>query len=248
MRSLGLCILSLVLVLASACGKSESPAPGTSAAPPAPAPAPPVTGVQIAQRMVPRPGANEPKPAVDTSKGSCEVSVEGDIQTKVVAPADAQAVGTDYWMTPEQIDQAVEMMVNMLVKDKSKAAAEIAKAKKNEPRIMLLIVNCNAEKVHLTFSPGIGSKYKDVPFAPGKYAIAQQPKSNEFGIMFSVDNKFFRPTEGHIDITRFDTTGLTASFDFAAENTDRITKALLKVTVKGKLDYPCPPTNLACKH
>jgi hypothetical protein len=244
MRSLGKSLFPLVLVLALACGKSESSAPGAAQAP---ATAPPPGDVQIAQRMVPRPGAADAKPAVDTSKGSCEVDVQGDVVAKVVAPADAQAVGTDYWMTAEQLDQAVEMMVNMLVKDKTKAAAEIAKAKKNEPRIMLLIVNCNAGTVHLTFSPGIGSKYKDVPFAPGKYPIASQPKSNEFGIMFSVANKFYKPTSGSIDITRFDKTGLTASFEFAAENTDRLTKALSKVTVKGKLDYPCPPTNLACK-
>jgi len=244
MRSLGLISLVLVLLSAVACGKSESPAPRPSAEPPAP-----VTGVQIAQRMVPRPGANDPPAAVDTSKGSCEVTVEGDIQTKVVAPADAQSVGTDYWMTPEQIDQAVEMMVNMMVKDKTKAAAEIAKAKKNEPRIMLLIVNCNGDKVHLTFSPGIGSKYKDVPYAPGKYPIAATPRNNEFGVMFSVERKFYKPTEGgSIDITRFDKTGLTASFAFPAENTDKLTKAVTKVTVKGKLDYPCPATNLACKH
>jgi hypothetical protein len=245
MRSPGLSILALVLATTSACGKSDSkPAPGAEAT------APPASGAEvIARRVAPPPGANDAKPAADLSKGSCELSIEGDVQTKVVAPANAQPVGTDYWMTPEQIDQAVEMMVNMMVKDKAKAAAEIAKAKLNEPRIMLLIVNCDGDKVHLTFSPGIGSKYKDVPYGPGKYPIAATPRNNEFGVMFSVERKFFKPTEGgSIEITRFDNTGLTASFEFPAENVDKLSKAITKVTVKGKLDYPCPPTNLACKH
>jgi hypothetical protein len=250
--AVALAAAALALAFASAaCSKSEpvAPAPGTASVtgPGGDPPSPSATGVQIPQRMVPK----QPTDAtpVDISNGSCEVTVEGDVQTKVVAPADAHAVGTDYWMTPEQIDEAVAMMVNMMVKDKTKAAAEIAKAKTNEPRIMLLIVNCNAGAVHLTFSPGIGSKYKDVPFAAGKYAITRTPKNNEFGVMFSVDNKFYRAAEGgSIDITRFDKTGITASFEFPAENTDRVTKAVAKVTVKGRFDYPCPPTNLACKH
>lgn len=227
--------LAIVLVALAACGNSKSSPPAKAS--PAPAtPAPPASAA-------PAPAAPDP------AKGSCELDIEGDVHAKVVAPGGPQAVGTDYWLTPEELDQAVEMMVTMLVKDKTKAAAELEKAKKNEPRIMLLLLNCMDEKIKLTLSPGIGAKYKDVPFGPGKYTITSQGSASTFGAMFSIERKFYRVDgTGSLDITRFDTSGITATFEFPAQNTDRATQAVSRVTVKGKLDFPCPATSKACKH
>jgi hypothetical protein len=224
--------LALSLLALAGCGKSKADAKAAAApahvAPAAPAPA---------------------APAIDPTKGSCEIDIDGDVHAKVVSPGGPQAVGTDYWLTPEELDQAVEMMVGMLVKDKEKAALEIEKAKKTEPRIMLLLLNCADQQIKLTLSPSVGAKYKDVPFGPGKYAITSQGSPTAFGAMFSIGHKYYRVDgSGTLDITRFDTSGITATFEFPAQNTDRTTQAVSRVTVKGKLDFPCPSTSKACKH
>ena len=231
-------LVSLALtVLAASCSKSNSePAPAASAGGTAPAvtspPAKPVA----------------PPAVPDASKGSCEITVTGDVQETAVSPGGPSAVGTDYWMTPAELDKAVEMMVNALQPDKSKIPAEIEKAKQREPKLMLLIVNCSSEKVHLTLSPSGDARYKDVPFGPGKYAINKKPASNEFGAMLLIDHKSYQVTDpGTLEISKFDPGGITGTFQFAAERTDFTTKETKKITVKGKLDLPCATHSQACK-
>jgi hypothetical protein len=228
----------LVLVLLAACSKSEPAAPPTAASAP--------EGMQVVKSMLPQ--ALPAAPAADTSKGSCEITVEGDVQATATAPGGPAAVGTDYWMTPEEQDKAVEMMIGVLEKDKAKAAAAVAEAKQREPKIMLLLLNCTSDKIHLTLGPGAESKYKDVPFAPGKYPITARAKAGEFSAMFQVDGNFFQPEDGgSFEISKFDASGITGTFTFSATRTDYKTSKAEKVTVKGKLDFPCTSSSKACK-
>jgi sarcosine oxidase gamma subunit len=241
--------LAVVVVAVAACGPSKSE-PGTKSKTAVGAKAGDAAGAGVAAKAATEPSAaGAPAAAVDLSKGSCVLDIDGDVHAKVVSPGGPQAVGTDYWLTAEELDQAVEIMVTMMVKDKVKAAAAIEKAKKNEPRVMLLLLNCSDEKVKLTLSPGIGARYKNVPFGPGKYTITSQGSDTTFGAMFSIGHKWYHlDGTGTLDITRFDTSGITATIEFAAQNTDRATQAVSHVTVKGKLDFPCPPSSKACKH
>ncbi len=234
------------VLLVPACSKSESkPAPAPSAASsPAPSAAP------EAAKSPPSESAPAPPAPVDTSKGSCTVTVEGDVQTSAISPGGPRAAGTDYWMTPEEIDKADEMLAGM-EKDKAKAAARLAESRKADPRLMLLLINCGGDKVSLSLMPSGKARYKDVPFAPGKYPIVPgaqaDAKPGEFFVMMSIDHQHFFTEPGTLDITRFDPGGIAGTFEFGASHTDHQSKVEQKVRVKGKFDFVCTTQSKACK-
>jgi hypothetical protein len=224
-------IVVFALVTAAACSKSETKSASEKPAEPTPT---------AANEPAP---STPPMPAFDASQGSCEVTVEGDVQATAKTGGGGAAVGTDYWYTPEGLDSAIERMVQMIESDKSKWTAAIADAKKNDPKITVLVINCLSDRIKLSFMPN-KAKYADVPFGPGKYRLNErEPKPNGFWSPLSIDGTSYQlpsGVTGTLEITRFDASGIAGTFERPGEAVDRDTKAVKKVTVKGKFDFTCP--------
>ena len=188
-----------------------------------------------------------------TPVGKCTFTVTGDVALTVDAvatksPPNGKAMATaDYWQTDDQIRSALQMLGGLdSKKSKDAVKAEVDEAMKKDPKFMLLLVNCGADGGSLNFGPGKDSKYADIPFKAGKYPIAAgTAKAGELGVMVNLrpptGHKSFEVSEpGTMDITKFDGTGITATFTFKAKSRDG--KA---IEIKGSFDYPC--VGVACK-
>ena len=198
------------------------------------------------------PPAPAPAPAAapaDTSTGRCEVTVAGDVQATGVSGGGPQAVGTDYWMAPADIEASIARFA--AEKPEAERAAAIAEAKARDPYQSVLILNCVSERVRLTLNPGMAAKYADIPFAAGTYAINRKnDKPSYFSAMLIVDGEAYslpNDQEGALAITKFDKTGIAGTFAFPAERTDYKTKAVAKVTVKGTFDFTCSYPTSVCR-
>jgi hypothetical protein len=108
---------------------------------------------------------------------------------------------------------------------------------KNDPRMFLFILNCGDDDVALSLVPGKGSKYADIPRAPGKYALVDKAKAGEFGPMFRIKDAMYTVAEpGVVDITRFDSSRLVGTFSFAGKQRFGDEK---KIQVTGHFDFKC---------
>jgi hypothetical protein len=183
---------------------------------------------------------------------------------------------TDYWMTDAEMRSALSAMTgafastNTLFKQKGvdkvttadiqKAAVkgatapstadrdkQVDEAMKKDPRLMLMILACRNESVHLTFTPANHSKYANVPFKPARYSLApdQAAKPGDFVALVSVKDgdkstSYRAASPGRLELSQFDAHGIKGTFSFAAE------QAFVKkgdtaktVTLKGSFSFPC---------
>lgn len=221
-------LLWIVLVVA-ACGKSSdgkagSNAPGASG-PPAGAPV---------------------EAAAAGPQDRCEVHVTGAQTVDIVGsrPRGKQdgklSVGSEYWMTEDEIHDALAVMVriggNKLSKDEVERKVEIDM--KKDPRLWLLLMNCATDAGFLNLGASNSSRSSDIAFGPHSYAIAGEPKAGEFGAMFMTkqgkNTSYHLTAPGKLEITKFDATGLTATFAFEADSRDN-----QHVKVQGSFDFGC---------
>ena len=227
-------------VLAAACTKSSD-----SKAPPPPAPSPTAA----------EPAAPAAAPAADTANAPyrCEVQVTGDVTTSFVATRAKSApveemsrlgAAADYWLTDDEIRKGLDMLQRSFASSSkpptdAEIAAKVDQAMKEDPRVMLLLLNCGKGESHLTFSPTKGSKYADVPYGPKKYRLtAADDKPGDFTLMFpsvEIDGQKtgLAPGDGTFEITKFDDTGIAGTFTFPATADGK------KVTVAGSFSYAC---------
>ncbi len=222
-----------VSLLLFACGKSgdkpaDKPAADKAAAP--------------AEAAAPTPGAPAaPAPAPDASAGFCEVTISGDVTDTIKSGGGPQAVGTDYWMAPEDLEGAVRSMVNVTApkgEDREKAFQE---AMTKDPKLFILLVNCIGEKSSLTIGPAQGSKYADVPFGPGKYKFASggDAKPGDMTAMWTHDNNMVGDLSGELNIIQWDKKKIVADITLHGVQKDFATKAEKKLSARGKLELPC---------
>jgi len=184
--------------------------------------------------------------------GSCQVDVTGDVTVSFKGQGGSSAVGTDYWLTEDEIRTAVSLTTslgsNASDADKKKAIDE---AMKKDPRFYLLIINCmsgsGGSGNTLSLMPSGDSKYADVPFKPGQYTVASggllggAEKPGDFSVLFGLGEDSYRVTQdGKLNITKFDKTGIAGTFNFTAEQgfVDQGAKAK-KISVSGQFDFPC---------
>ena len=191
--------------------------------------------------------------AADPAQDHCEVHLTGDVKADLVADhargvhvAVGKAMATtDYWLTDDDLRQALEMMAKVMTKapDAARVKAKVDEGMKKDPRLVLLLINCGTDDGLLTMGPGGKSHYADVPFAPKKYAIAPTSaasKPGDMGVMLGLhhgkDHQSFLVSDpGTLDITKFDATGIAGTFHFAAKEM----RSGKKVVVDGKFDYGC---------
>ena len=117
------------------------------------------------------------------------------------------------------------------------------------PRVVLLGLNCSsAERPQagsISFVPGQGSRYADVPFAPKRYVIPGAlgfgggVRPGEVGVLVTVKDTAYKAAEpGELNITKFDASGIAGTFRFNAVEV-AATGTPKRITVEGKFDYGC---------
>jgi len=234
--------LGLACALLVACGGKKDAAPSTGSATPT------TTAAAAAGSSAAAPAA----PA-GTPVGKCSFTTTGDMAVTVEAistksPPNGKAMATtDYWQTEDQLREALHVLAGLdSKKSKDQVDAEVETNMKRDPRFMLLLINCGSEAGSINFGPGKNSKYADVPFKAGKYALTGDAKAGEIGAMINLrppgKHQSFRISEpGELDLTKFDLTGLTGTFTFKAKSFD----GKQAVEVRGSFDYPC--VGAACK-
>jgi hypothetical protein len=168
------------------------------------------------------------------ASGSCELTVTGDVAGAAKSPGGAYAVGTDYWMTDEEVQRALAMV--------NKDPAKLTAALKRDPRIALLILNCGEGDFRVSVMPASGSTYKDVPFKAGKYDFAAglNQKPGQMTALLQAKGPGWMAEKGTLDITRRDSTRLVGTFAIDAVNKGQ------KAHFAGKFDLLCP-TSTSCK-
>ncbi len=257
-----LAALTALMLVIAACGgdeeKTATPAPGgpTGTAQPNGSPQvtaspgmtmPPGPSTPIAS-LTTEPDAEtaEPTDVVTGEGGSCRFTITGDVTGEYEGPGGASAVGTDYWMTEDEMREALKFLTNL---DSSLSDAEkeqkLDEAMQADPRIFLLLLNCQGEGASISLFPSGQSKYADVPFGPGSYVIAAggllggAEEPGEFGVLLSVgDGSYSLPEDGAIEITKFDETGIAGNFSFDAE--EAFAEGTPKeISVEGEFDFDC---------
>jgi hypothetical protein len=221
----------LLLLVLVACGKSED-APAKKA--PVTAPAPPPD-------EKPAPLPTPAPPAEPPADDRCDVKIEGDENLASFSAGGAMTVGSDYWQSPDELKAAI----SALVKDKSKLDEEMRK----DPVFYTVLVNCGRGDLSVNLGPAMGSKYADVPFGPKKYALkAQGAKPGDFQAMVSVKREMWVPVDGFVDITRFDKSGITGTFEANVEKRNFGSKdAPKKGRLTGKFTLKCSFPTSVCK-
>jgi hypothetical protein len=157
--------------------------------------------------------------------GDCEVKVTGDVTVSWKGDGGADAVGTEYWMSEDEIREALEFLATGTKEEKER---QVEEAMKEEPRLYILLLNCTSTDdrgQNITLSPSAQATYGDVPFKAGDYVIpvggalggAEDP--GEFGVLFGVEgDDLWKVSEaGALKITRWDNKGIAGTFNFKAE-------------------------------
>jgi hypothetical protein len=186
-------------------------------------------------------------------KGECEVKVTGDVQTSWKADGGADAVGSDYWLSDDDLRKALEFLASGSGDAKKK---EVDEMMKRDPRFFILLLNCipsDSTKGSLTLSPSNEAKYADVPYKAGEYVIGKggvlggtdDPKA--FGALFATDDETLWQVseDGTLKITKWNSDGIAGSFNFKAEEGFVTSGTPKKVSVEGTFDFGCPSGN--CK-
>ncbi len=178
--------------------------------------------------------------------GECEVNVTGDVTVSWKGDGGADAVGTEYWMSEDEIKEALEFLATG---SEDEQKQQVEEAMKEDPRLYILLLNCTSTEdrgQNITFSPSAEARYADVPFEAGDYVIpvgglfGGTEGAKEFGILFGVEgDDLWKVSEaGEFKITRWDNEGIAGTFNFKAEEAlaDGTPK---KVSVEGSFDFDC---------
>lgn len=192
-----------------------------------------------------------PTGPVDTSNGNCNVRVSGDETLEYTGAGGNSAVGTDYWYTDEEM-RAILRQLASFGGDLSdeELDKQVEEDMMKDPRFILLLLNCVSEDGtgSISITPSSPSKYADVPFGPKTYVIkagqgvfGSSDVPGEISILMTLGDASYKVAkDGKLDITKFDNSGITGTFNFGAEEVfpDEGTTAKV-ITVEGTLDFGC---------
>jgi hypothetical protein len=221
--------LFLSAALLSACSKKSGDAPAGSAGSAAGSAAPPsAPAAPAADPAAPKEITNQD--LID-KYGSCDVTFEGDVQKTFRSPGGVSALGSDYFMNDAELRKALEMFAG---------PGKVEEAMKKDPKIYTLIVNCGVDELGLSFGAGTDSTYADIPFGPKKYEVGNGKGQIAMLATLRGNDKRLRPGPGStFEITRFDGTGLVATFDINLSSD-------LKGKLRGKIDLRCAHDTSVC--
>jgi hypothetical protein len=168
----------------------------------------------------PQPAAADSPPAVDTSKGSCELTVTGDAEFTGVGRGGPMAVSSLHWYSKEERAKSEGMLPNTP-----------------------LILNCIPAGASVNFLPSRHSKESDLAFGPGTYDIVKgKSQAGQFTAMMTLGRDPYTIESGRLEITKFDGTGIAGHAKFTATEMGNPKR----IEVTAKFDYKCPVKTAIC--
>ena len=195
MRSFGVLLAAVVCVGGCEGGGANRSSPaGRGAAAPAGAHAP----------------ASAAGPGAAADRDGWTMEVRGAVALTDHAPLDAGGIVSDYWTSDAVLRGGPPQFG-------AKVAARARRPKPGEPVFETLVMSCRGRRVELSFLPGPGSKYADVPFGPKTYAVANSGDGapGTFGVVVFIDGDRYEATSGTVEVTRFDASALDVTFQLA---------------------------------
>jgi len=210
---------AIVLILVG-CGSGGEPGPSSDTES-----APPAAESESATSSPPQASA-DPGGEPSSGEGNCSVDVTGDLATSWEGSGGSAAVGTDYWYTRDELEEAAEFLGGMT---------------EGEPVFFVLVINCSASDTsqNVSLLPASGTGFDDIPYAPASYAIAVpgESEAGQFTSIFLVDEGalFAVSSPGELDITTFDETGIAGTFRFPATEV----AGAREIEVSGSFDFAC---------
>jgi hypothetical protein len=187
----------------------------------------------------------------DTSNGTCDVRVSGDETLAYHGSGGPSAAGTDYWYTDDEMREILRQLASFggdLTAEQ--LDAQVAEDMMKDPRYILFVLSCVSPDGtgSISLLPSSASKYSDVPFAAKEYVIKAGEGSfggtetpGEFSILMTLgDSSYKVGTDGTLDITKFDNSGIAGTFSFGADEVFPADGTTAKViTVEGSFDFRC---------
>lgn len=177
---------------------------------------------------------------VDTGDGSCNVRITGDVEHEFTAPGGASAVGADYFMSKDEIRQALGFFGS---------TPTDAELDDDVVDLFLFIVNCTASNgdYSLSFLPGNESAYSDFPFGPGEYAmppggILGGAGKGEVSVLATVEELTLAVSEpGEFKITGWDDDHIEGNFAFTMAEPELFATGTPKtVHIEGEFNFKAP--------
>lgn len=181
-----------------------------------------------------------PAGSFDSNAGYCDVKITGDVEAEFRAPGGASAVGSDYFMTKDEIAKALKFL------GENPTDAEL---NDNTVDLILLLVNCISKDgdFNITFFPGNDSGYSDVPFGPGTYVISPGGilgggGKGQFGVLATIKDLSMGVSEpGKFNITAWNEDHIAGDFSFAMKEPEIFATGTPKsVKITGKFDFKAP--------
>ncbi|MEX2081777.1 MAG: hypothetical protein WEC33_09195 [Dehalococcoidia bacterium] len=172
----------------------------------------------------------------EQGRGACNVTVSGDIETTFVAPGGAAALGTDYWLSEDQLRSALEFLYEFeggLSEDEQEAEVDrlVEEFPGDEVLVYIFLMNCDEPdgENYIGLFPGPDATYADVPFGPATYTIAAgglfgaDAGPDEFGALITIQDEdgeqvsFAVSEPGTLMIEEWDDDHVAGTFTFRAE-------------------------------
>lgn len=176
----------------------------------------------------------------------CEITATGDLSFTAKGSGNMGSVGTDYWLTDDEMKMALGALVGIAGGSKlsdAEKAQKLDEAMKKDPRFMLLLLNCKTDDATLTIGPAKDTKYKDVPMKPGSYKFAptMKAKPGDMTVLsnIKVDKGLWAAQDGKLDITAWDKKHIAGAFEIQIAKRDFGGGPGKKATLKGSFDFPC---------
>jgi len=191
--------------------------------------------------------------ALALSGNGCQVQVTGAVTTSwkgdwhALDDDQSAKIGaaTDYWLSDLDLEEVIESFV----RPGQDRAKKVVLGMRKNPRFVILLLNCKTDEGSLFVQPAPKSIYQDVPRKPNSYKIVVERKAAPGQFVVSslkVGKDYYRVTEGHLDLKKFDFERVAGTFSLKA--------APLKLEDKGKdinlagaFNFPCTEAGSRCK-
>jgi hypothetical protein len=176
----------------------------------------------------------------DPARGSCLVTLTGDIQGGWSGSGGPTAVGSDYWQTTDDLRAQYDT-----VSREGDVSFDDLMAR-GRPVLSLLIVNCVRDSTHsLSLFPTDASTRSDVPFGPGSFDIAPggpfgsaDAGAGLFTMLMSLDaDALWGTTAGSLEIIAWDLAHVVGSFRLEIQ--EALTDDARTGTIEGSFDLAC---------
>jgi hypothetical protein len=197
------------------------------------------------------PIASAPARPLLPSREACWIEIEGHAARAMTGTffastprdpmTDVQA-SSDYWASESELRRVIGARVSVFATDEE-AQQKLAQAMASDPRQQILRLSCLTEQGGVTLLTSARSRYRDVPFGPGRYRISTADMAaaapGEFVAQTVRTGRldYYKARGGELTLTRFDEAGITGSFMLTAA----AAPGEPVLTVTGRFALPCDP-------